>query len=116
MVKTITETLLSYKAGSVAAFGGFFTWIVDSTHWFNINLPHLAAIASFILILVMIITHVGNMARDNRKEKENNRKNELDIEEAKLRVELLRLELLEQKRELEGSLLLESKPLLKDKQ
>lgn len=103
MVKTITETLLSYKAGSVAAFGGFFTWVVDSTHWFNINLPHMAAIASFILILVMIVTHVCNMARDNRKERENNRKSEIEIEEAKLRVELLKMELLEQKRDLDNN-------------
>ena len=107
MVKLLTETVLgykaaflNYKAGVTTAFSGVLVWVIDFLSWFNSNLTHLAAYASFILVITMIIAHFASTTRENRKSKEDTRMKEvefelknIEMEGEKLKNELLRIEL-----------------------
>jgi hypothetical protein len=93
MVKSLAEIALNYKAGLTTAFSGVLVWITDSLSWFNSNLTHLAAVASFILVITMIIAHFTSMVRENRKQKEDSRLKGIEMEGEKLKNELLRIEL-----------------------
>jgi hypothetical protein len=74
------EVVLSHKAATITVGSSFMTWIASSWQWVNSNIVELSGFASFILVLVMVVAHICTQIRENRTSKIANRKNELEIE------------------------------------
>jgi len=74
------EVVLSHKAATITAGSSFVTWFASSWQWINNNIVDVSAFASFILVLVMVVAHICTQIRENRTSKIANRKNELEIE------------------------------------
>lgn len=93
MLTKLTEAVLNYKAGLMTAGSGLLVWIVDLLSWFNSNLTHFAAIASFFLVVTMIVAHFLSMVRENKKLKLDVRLTEIEMENRKLDSELKRIQI-----------------------
>jgi hypothetical protein len=74
------ELLISLKAGIAVIGSSGLAWFASSWEWINLNIVALAGFASFVLTIVMVVAHICTQIRENRTSKIANRKNELEIE------------------------------------
>lgn len=93
MLTKLAEAVLNYKAGMMTAFSGFLVWVGDLLSWFNSNLTHLAAIASFLLVVTMVVAHFLSMVRENKKLKLDVRLAEIEMENKKIENELKKIQI-----------------------
>lgn len=62
---------LSQKAGAITASGSLATWAASMWGWIDSNMVKMSAAASFVLIIVMIVSHICSTIRQNRESKLN---------------------------------------------
>ncbi len=102
MLRILLEQGLSYKVGAMTAGSNilFGTW--TSLAWVGANLAQIGLGLSALLTITLIISHVCKTIRDNKASREASsqqevtlRKSEIEMEELRLKVELLKLELKE---------------------
>lgn len=87
MIRTFTETILSYKAGIMTALGSpTFVWFVDKMQWFDLNFPKIVAYTSWTLAITMLIGHWCNNIRENKKL-------QAELKESELRARLLEIQI-----------------------
>jgi preprotein translocase subunit SecG len=76
----LTAVVLSQKAGAITASSSVFTWLASVFGWLDIYLVKITAIASFILLLTMIVANICSTMRQNRESKIKAVRDELEIE------------------------------------
>ncbi len=109
MLKTLIETGLNYKVGIMTASSPFVVKTLGFFHVVDANITQIGLWFSVLLTITLILGHYvrmiwqnklnGEQSRKNELEKENlildSKKKDLENEELKLKVELLKLELRE---------------------
>jgi len=81
------EIILSQKAATITASGSIATWLATAWGWVDANMVKASAFAAFILTLVMIFAHICTQLRQNREHRVTMRKNELEIELLRRKIE-----------------------------
>ncbi len=102
MLKILTETGLSYKVGIMTASSPFVIKMLATLQWIDVNITQIGLWISALVGLSLFVSHVCKTVWDNRKNTAEisqltleGKKKDLELEELKLRVELLKLELKE---------------------
>lgn len=101
MIKTITETALSQKAGIITVSSPFVVTIMEMLHWLDGNIAQLGLWASLILTLILAISHFCKTIWHNRIQSVEIKNKELELEKKEIEVELLKLELRERQEDLD---------------
>jgi preprotein translocase subunit SecG len=76
----LIAVVLSQKAGVITASSSAFTWMASVFGWLDIYLVKMTAVASFTLILTMIVANICSTIRQNRESKQKAERDELEIE------------------------------------
>lgn len=75
------EFVLSQKAGVwTASSSVLLAWVATLWQWIDANMLKMSALASFILVIVMIVSHICATSRQNRESRAKIIKDELEIE------------------------------------
>lgn len=74
------ELALSQKAGALTASSSILAWLATLWGWIDANMLKMSALASFILVVVMIVSHICATSRQNRESRAKIIKDELEIE------------------------------------
>lgn len=91
MIRVVTEATLNYKVGAGVGLGSpTFVWFAEKMQWFDGNLTNIVAYAGLALTITMLIGHWCNNIRENKRLN-------AELEESKLRAELLKLQIEEKK-------------------
>ena len=94
MFRDFIETWLSLKVGVVVVGSPWLIGFLEFINWMDVNKLDFGVWASFLLTVVLIISHFFNIRGKEVK-------TALEVEEANLRIELLKLELKEKQEESE---------------
>lgn len=107
MLKSLIETGLGTKTGITIVSSPFVVKVLSMFQWVDANMLQIGIWLSAILTLTLILGHWINQYREGRKDKialdaaiRDKEIDELEKEELKLKVELLKLELKEKKEDL----------------
>lgn len=75
------EFVLSQKVGGWTASSSILlAWVATLWQWIDANMLKMSALASFILVIVMIVSHICATSRQNRESRARNIKDGLEIE------------------------------------
>lgn len=81
MIDEIIAFFLNVKAGIVMVAGNpLLAWFASMRGWMDASVLEMSAVASFVLVLVMIVSHMCDTIRKNREHRSVMRERELKIE------------------------------------
>ncbi len=102
MLKILTETSLSYKAGITVASSPVVVSLLSALGWIGANISMIGLVLTALVALVTLIKFICEIVWQNRKNKaeleeyeEEGKLRDLQIEELKLKNKILELELKE---------------------
>jgi hypothetical protein len=76
----LIEFALSQKAGAWTASSSILAWLATLWGWIDANMLKMSALASLILVIVMIVSHICATSRQNRESRAKIIKDEIEIE------------------------------------
>lgn len=95
MFRSLIDMGLNHKVGIMTISSPFVVKMLAALQWIDTNITQIGFWISALVGISLFVSHVCKTIWDNRKNREESRKSEVEIEELKLRVELLKLELRE---------------------